>query len=55
MRRSWTNLRDVPDESSSTGWKLDVGAFPGWANLPGYSPVSGTSVDASYVMAYTMA
>ncbi len=32
--RSWTNLRAVPDAESPTGWKLEVGPFPGWAKLP---------------------
>jgi WD40 repeat protein/predicted Ser/Thr protein kinase len=34
MLRSWTNLRVVPDAQTSTGWKLEVGPFPGWAKLP---------------------
>jgi WD40 repeat protein len=36
MRRldSLTNLRVVPDAASATGWKLDVGPFPGWQDLP---------------------
>jgi serine/threonine protein kinase/WD40 repeat protein len=29
-----TNLRVVPDASSSTGWKLDIGPFPGWKEVP---------------------
>jgi WD40 repeat protein len=29
-----TNLRVVRDPTSSTGWKLDVGPFPGWKDLP---------------------
>jgi WD40 repeat protein len=29
-----TNLRVVPDPSSATGWKLDVGPFPGWKDVP---------------------
>jgi WD40 repeat protein len=29
-----TNLRVVPDGSSSTGWKLEVGPFPGWKDVP---------------------
>jgi serine/threonine protein kinase/WD40 repeat protein len=29
-----TNLRVVPDPSSATGWKLDVGPFPGWQDVP---------------------
>ena len=28
------NLRDVRDEESSTGWKLEVGPFPGWETVP---------------------
>jgi len=32
--RSRTNLRAVRDPQSSTGWKLEVGPFPGWAKLP---------------------
>jgi WD40 repeat protein len=32
--RSWTNLRVVPDPRSATGWKLEVGPFPGWAKQP---------------------
>jgi WD40 repeat protein len=28
-----TNLRVVRDASSSTGWKLDVGPFPGWKDV----------------------
>jgi WD40 repeat protein len=31
---SLTNLRVVRDEESSTGWKLEVGPFPGWAEVP---------------------
>ena len=31
---SLTNLRVVPDASTSTGWKLDVGPFPGWKDVP---------------------
>jgi WD40 repeat protein len=34
MLRSWTNLRVVPDPESATGWKLEVGPFPGWAKQP---------------------
>jgi WD40 repeat protein len=29
-----TNLRAVRDESSPTGWKIEVGPFPGWATVP---------------------
>jgi len=32
--RSLTNLRVVRDEESSTGWKLEVGPFPGWETVP---------------------
>jgi WD40 repeat protein len=33
-----TNLRVVRDPSSSTGWKLDVGPFPGWKDVPEWNP-----------------
>ncbi len=29
-----TNLRVVHDEDSPTGWKLEVGPFPGWETVP---------------------
>ena len=29
-----TNLRIVRDEGSATGWKLEVGPFPGWETVP---------------------
>jgi WD40 repeat protein len=29
-----TNLRVVRDKASATGWKLDVGPFPGWKDVP---------------------
>jgi len=32
--RSLTNLRAVRDPASSTGWKIEVGPFPGWKNVP---------------------
>ena len=32
--RTLTNLRVVRDEESSTGWKVEVGPFPGWAEVP---------------------
>jgi hypothetical protein len=32
--RAMTNLRIVPDSSSGTGYKVEVGPFPGWAKLP---------------------
>jgi len=31
---SFTNLRVVRDDVSSTGWKLEVGPFPGWETVP---------------------
>jgi hypothetical protein len=31
---SLTNLRVVPDPTSSTGCTLDVGPFPGWEDVP---------------------
>jgi WD40 repeat protein len=31
---SLTNIRVVRDEESSTGWKVEVGPFPGWATVP---------------------
>jgi WD40 repeat protein len=32
--RALTNLRAVPDETSSTGYKLEPGPFPGWKHVP---------------------
>jgi WD40 repeat protein len=32
--KSLTNLRVVRDEESSTGWKIEIGPFPGWAEVP---------------------
>jgi len=32
--RSFTNLRAVPDPASDTGWKLEIGPFPGWESEP---------------------
>ena len=29
-----TNLRVVHDPASATGWKLDIGPFPGWKDVP---------------------
>jgi WD40 repeat protein len=29
-----TNLRAVRDESSPTGWSLEIGPFPGWETVP---------------------
>jgi WD40 repeat protein len=31
-----TNLRAVPDPESATGWSLEVGPFPGWAEVPNW-------------------
>jgi hypothetical protein len=31
-----TNLRVMADPASSTGWKLDIGPFPGWATAPSW-------------------
>jgi WD40 repeat protein len=32
--RTFTNLRAVRDEDSATGWKVEVGPFPGWETIP---------------------
>jgi len=32
--RSLTNLRVVRDSESSTGWKVEIGTFPGWEEVP---------------------
>jgi hypothetical protein len=32
--RALTNLQVVADETSSTGYKLDIGPFPGWKDVP---------------------
>jgi hypothetical protein len=29
-----TNLRVVEDASAATGYKLDIGPFPGWEDVP---------------------
>jgi hypothetical protein len=36
--RSLTNLRAVPDPAANTGWKVEIGPFPGWANVPQGQP-----------------
>jgi serine/threonine protein kinase/WD40 repeat protein len=36
--KSLTNLRAVRDATSATGWKIEVGPFPGWKNLPTWQP-----------------
>jgi WD40 repeat protein len=32
--RSFTNLRVVEEPASSTGYRLDIGPFPGWRDVP---------------------
>jgi WD40 repeat protein len=32
--KTLTNLRAVRDETSSTGWKIELGPFPGWETVP---------------------
>jgi WD40 repeat protein len=32
--RSLTNPRAVRDGSSPVGWRIDVGRFPGWKDVP---------------------
>jgi WD40 repeat protein len=32
--RSLTNLHAVPDPTSATGWRIEVGPFPGWKDAP---------------------
>ncbi len=32
--KTWTNLRAAKDESVPSGYRLEVGPFPGWAELP---------------------
>ncbi len=34
--RGLTNLRVVPDESSGTGYRVEIGPFPGWKALPSW-------------------
>ncbi|MGH9322993.1 MAG: hypothetical protein ACRD21_04390 [Vicinamibacteria bacterium] len=34
--RASTNLRVVPDESSDTGYRVEIGPFPGWKTLPSW-------------------
>jgi WD40 repeat protein len=36
--RSLPNLRAVRDPGSDTGWKIDIGPFPGWALVPTWQP-----------------
>jgi hypothetical protein len=32
--RALTNLQVVEDKTAATGWKLDIGPFPGWKDVP---------------------
>jgi hypothetical protein len=32
--RGLTNLRVVPDDRSDSGYRVAIGPFPGWKNLP---------------------
>jgi WD40 repeat protein len=34
--KTLTNLRAMRDEESSTGWKIEVGPFPGWETVPSW-------------------
>jgi WD40 repeat protein len=34
--RALTNLQVVEDPASPTGYKLDIGPFPGWKDLPSW-------------------
>ena len=34
--RTHTNLKAVPNAASSTGYVLEPGPFPGWADVPGW-------------------
>ncbi|MBZ5590524.1 MAG: hypothetical protein LAO05_18395, partial [Acidobacteriia bacterium] len=36
--KSLTNLRAVRNPSSDTGWKIEVGPFPGWTKVPQWQP-----------------
>ncbi len=36
--KSLTNLQAVRDPSSDTGWKIEIGPFPGWATIPEWQP-----------------
>jgi WD40 repeat protein len=31
-----TNVRMIRDETSPNGWRIDIGPFPGWAEMPEY-------------------
>jgi hypothetical protein len=32
--KSLTNLHAVRDPASATGWKIELGPFPGWKDVP---------------------
>jgi hypothetical protein len=32
--RALTNLRVVPDDKAETGYRVEIGPFPGWKTLP---------------------
>ena len=34
--KTLTNLRVVRDDESTSGWKLEVGPFPGWETVPSW-------------------
>jgi WD40 repeat protein len=34
--KSLTNLRAVRDAKAPAGWKIEVGPFPGWKDLPAW-------------------
>jgi hypothetical protein len=34
--RSFTHLEVVGDETSSTGYRLEEGPFPGWKDVPSW-------------------
>ncbi|MEO8053856.1 MAG: protein kinase [Acidobacteriota bacterium] len=36
--RSLTNLRAARDPASDTGWKIEIGPFPGWKDVPTWQP-----------------
>ena len=38
MLKALTNLRAVRDPASDAGWKIEIGPFPGWANVPVWHP-----------------
>jgi WD40 repeat protein len=36
--KSLTNMRAVRDPGSDTGWKTEIGPFPGWGKVPQWQP-----------------